>query len=213
MTDKVWSGVQVNYQSAAATAIAIDGISLASPGVLSHSGADPTDGDLVLVLCEGMDYVNSRVFRVDNQASGTFELEGEDTTDYAAFVSGTFSVLTMGNSLSTITSISQSGGEPEPVDNSTIHQLLATSLLSGFSQVEFGLVNKHRPDIAGLTGLKPLSLNGDLRAFQFVFANSSRTMFYASIGAVNVPSGGSRGDLVVSNATLYAQGLPTDYAT
>ena len=78
MAAQVWSNVQVAMQSALATAVTITGITKASPGVVSHSGTDPSDGDYVLLLVDGMTELNERVFRVANQAAGSFELEGEE---------------------------------------------------------------------------------------------------------------------------------------
>lgn len=212
MTVQVWSNVAVAVQSALATAVSITGITKASPGVVSHSGTDPSDGDFVLMLVEGMGEINARVFRVANQAVGSFELEGEDTTNYGTFSSGTFQVITFGTSMGTIRGVSVSGGEYEFVDTTTIHDKIRTQIPVIASPVEFSLENRWEPDNTALAALRAISDAKGARAVKFTFATGAIVVFYGYIGFVFIPTGNAQ-DLVTSPATVTASGLPTNYAS
>lgn len=213
MADKVWSKVGVAFQSALATAVTITGITKADPAVVSFTGADPTNGSFVLVQCDGMEQLNNRVFRVANLSSGTsFELEGEDSTNYGTFTSGTAQVITFGNSLSRVTEISQSGGDPIAVNNTTIHQQIQSEIVTGANPISYDITNKWDPANAGLAALRTAFDNLESRAFKFTFADGSLQVFYASVGAANA-AGGTAGGLVTTPASLKAQGFPTIYAS
>lgn len=212
MSNLFWSGVSVSFQSALATAIAITGITKASPGVVSHAGADPSDGSYVLLTVEGMNQVNSRIFRVDNQASGTFELEGEDTSLFDTFTSGTFQVITFGNSLSTITNISPSGGEPVFTDTGTIHDTIQKQAPVSISPLSFGMTSKFDPSNAGLVALAAAAKTLGTRAFLFGFRGGEKMAFNGYVGFANVPTGQAQ-SLVDTPITITADGLPTVYST
>ncbi len=211
MANQIWSGVAVDVESAIATAIAITGITKADPAVVSHAGTDPTDGDLVLVLAKGMNRVNARVFRVDNAAAGTFELEGEDSTDFDTFTSGTFQVLTMGTSLSTITQVSPSGGEPEYADTTTIHDLQRTQIPTVTSPIEFALTSAFDPSDTALQALNKASNAQSQLAVKFTFKTGATMLFYGYVSFPFVPAGQAQG-LVESPLSFSVRAAPTVYA-
>ena len=59
--------------------------------------------------------VNDRIFRIAgvNTTAKTFELEGEDTTLYDTFISGSYQIITFGASFQTVQTVSPSGGDYE----------------------------------------------------------------------------------------------------
>lgn len=207
-----WKNVQVSMQSAAATAVSITGITQASPGVVSHSGTDPSDGDYVLLEVSGMNKVNKRVVRVANQAVGTFELEGIDTTNYTAFSSGTFKVLTLGSAFSTMTEVTPQGGESEKIDLTTIHdsqRVEALGVKSAFS-VDSTLIydNSDATHIAAAAA----SEADEEKAFMIQFSNSSRLLWYGYVSMSNLPGGQAQG-VVTTPISISSTGLLTSYAT
>lgn len=207
-----WSNVQVSMQSAAATAVTITGISKASPGVVSHSGTDPSDGDYVLLTVSGMSKVNKRVVRVANQAAGTFELEGVDTTNYNTFSSGSFQVLTLGNAFQSMTEVTPSGGEAEPIDLTTIHdsqRVEALGVSSAF-KVDSTLIydNSDTTHTAAATASEEKSE----RAFMIQFSNNSRLLWYGYVNMSNLPGGQAQG-VVTTPISITSTGLLTSYAT
>ena len=125
MADPIfWSNVGVDVQTALGSANTVTAISKASTGVVSYSGSDPSNGDYVVMTANGMTQVNDRIFRVANVNAGsnTFELEGETTTDYSTFTSGSFKIITFGASFNILQTIQVTGGEPEYADTTTIHE-------------------------------------------------------------------------------------------
>lgn len=213
MANIFWSGVSVTFQSALATAVTISGISKADPGVVTHSGADPSEGDWVLLTVEGMNQVNSRVFRVASVvASTSFELEGEDTTSYDTFTSGTFQVITFGNSLTTLTSVSPSGGEPEFADTTTIHDTIRKQVPTITSALSFAMTTKFDPSNSGLQELNAASKLIAQRCFLFGFSDGSKIAFNGYVSFPNIPTGQAQG-LVDSPITITADNIPTAYSS
>ena len=112
---KRWSNVSITIESAKAAALTVTAISKASPGMVEYTGTDPVDGSYVLMTVAGMYQVDGRVFRVDevDGATDDFELQGENTTSYDTFTSGTAEVVTFGTTLATATGLTVSGGEAQ----------------------------------------------------------------------------------------------------
>ena len=94
-----WSNVSVSVQSALAVAKTITAITKASQGSVSSTAHGYTNGDYVMLSVQGMYQLNYRVFRVSGVTTDAFLLEGEDTTSYATFVSGSAQKITFGTSL------------------------------------------------------------------------------------------------------------------
>ncbi|MCP4995982.1 MAG: phage tail protein [Gammaproteobacteria bacterium] len=211
-TVSLWSDVAVAMQSALATAITITGVTNASPGVVSHAGADPSDGDYILITSTGMSEIDGRVFRVDNQASGTFELEGEDTTSFGTFSSGSFQVITMGTTVNTVTDLSSSGGDFGFEDTTTIHQNVATQIPTTANAATFTFTNLWDVSDAGLVAMKAASDAKTQRAFMFTFANGMIMAFNGYVGASLLPGGSAQGKVTTSTViTMY--GSPTYYTS
>ncbi len=211
-TAKIWSNVGVAMQSALATSISITGITQASPGVVSHAGSDPANGDYVLITAIGMSQVDGRVFRVANQASGTFELEGEDTTAYDAFTSGGFEVITFGTTLGSIKSLSASGGDFNFIDTTTIHDNVATQIPGLASASSFSFENIWDVADTGLIAMKAASDTKEQKAMKFTFSDGQIMVFNGYVGATLLP-GGSAQDLVTTSSVITMYGTPTYYAS
>lgn len=209
----LWSDVTVAMQSVLATAIAITGITNASPGVVTHGGADPTAGDFVLITATGMPEVDGRVFRVANVvASTSFELEGEDTTNFGTFTSGSFQVITFGTSLATVSDLSASGGEFNFVDITTIHDNVAKQQPGLAAAASFTMTNIWDAADTALLAMKSASDSKAQRAFKFTFANGQIMTFNGYVGATLLP-GGSAQDKVTTSTVVTMFGTPTYYAS
>ncbi len=209
-----WSNVAVAIESAAAGGITINSISKASPGVVGYTGTDPSNGDYVKLSVQGMNQVDGRVFRVANVngAGNTFELEGENTTSYNTFSSGTFSVLTMGTSLTTATSVTASGGDFSFIDTTTIHDSVAKQVPGLASAAVFTFENIWDVSDAGLLALKAASDAQAQKAIRFTFANGQKVVFNGYVGATLLPTGSAQ-DKVVTSVVVTMYGRPTTYAS
>ena len=210
-----WSGVAVAMQSALATALTITAITKANPGVLSYTGTDPSNGDYVFLLVEGMYQLNEVVARVANVNAGgnTFELEGIDTTLYGTFSSGTAEVITFGTSISTATTVSNSGGSFDFIDSTTIHDLQKTQVPGPAAALSYTMDHLWNPSNAGQIAMKVASDAQARRAFKFTFGTGGKIAVFAGyVGFDNAP-GGSAQDKVTSQAVITANGRPTYYAS
>ena len=211
-----WSNVAVSMQSALATAVTITGITNANPGVVSYStGTDPTNGQFVILQVVGMNNkLANKVVRVANAngAGNTFELEGVDTTTFGAFSSGTFQVITFGTSIGILRDVSGTGGEPEELDATTIHDSIR--------QIEYGAATSQRfsgtalwdPQDAGYVALKAASDAGASRAFLFTFETGFKYAFYGRVFASGAPTGAAQ-QIVETPVSMTVRGTGTAYAS
>lgn len=214
MAVKVWSGVSVTMQSAAAAALTVSGVTKASPGVVTYTGTDPLDGDFVLMTAQGMSQIDGRVFRVDNVNTGsdTFELEGENTTNFDTFVSGTAQVITLGTTLTSARNVSSSGGDFDFIDVSTIHDIVSKQVPGNASPATFTFDCYWDPADAALLALKAASDLKAQRVFKITFADGAFVVFSGYVGATLLP-GGSAQDAVTTSVSITMFGRPTAYAS
>lgn len=211
-TPSRWVNVAVAIQSALAASVAISGITKADPAVVTHAGAGPANGDYVLLKVQGMHQLDYRVFRVANQTATTFELEGEDSSAYDTFSSGTFEVITFGTSITTVLNSSASGGDFSDIDVTTIHDNVQ-KIIPGFAQaVNYAFTHLWDVADAGLIAFKQASDNASQLAIRFTWPNGPKLLFVGYIGATLVPTGNA-GDRVETPSTVRMFGRPTAYAT
>lgn len=210
----LWSGVSIAVQSAIGAAQSISGITKASPGVVTYAGADPTNGDYILVTATGMNEVNNRVFRVANVNAGanTLELEGENTTSYGTFSAGNMYPLTFGTTLATLTTLSSSGGSFEFIDTTTIHDTVKTNIPGAAEPAVYTFESIWDVADTGLVALKAASQLKSQRAVRITFSNSQKVVFNGYIGATLLPVGNSQ-DKVTTQVVITMYGQPTVYST
>ena len=211
----LWTNVDVDVQSALATAIDIVGITKANPAVVTFNGALPANGAYVVLEVDGMSDVDGRVFRVANGASGSpdeFELEGLDSTDFDDFVSGDFQVITFGIGMSTATGLQASGGDFEFVDITTIHDNIRKQIPGVASPATYTFENLWDVADSALVALKAASDAQGLRAVRFTFANGQKVLFNGYVGTVLLPVGNAL-DKVTTSVVITMFGRPTVYAT
>jgi hypothetical protein len=214
MNVSLWSAVAIAVQSALSASQVISGITKASPGVATYVGADPSNGDIILLEAQGMHQVDGRLFRVANVNAGanTLELEGENTTSYDTFSEGSFEIVTFGTTLSTATSVQASGGDFNMIDITTIHDNVRKEIPGAANPSNFSFENIWDVADAGLVALKAASDNKAKRSIRFTFANGQKLYFSGYIGATLLPTGTAQ-DKVTTGVTITMHGKPTVYAT
>lgn len=211
-TARKWSNVAVAMQSALGSAVTITGISKASEGVVTATNTF-SNGDYVVLSVQGMRQVDDRVFRVKSVSGSSFVLEGEDTTAFDTFSSGTCQKITFGTSITTATNISSSGGDFDFIDTTTIHQAARTQMPGLPSAASFNFDNIWDVSDAGLKAMKSASDAQAKRAFMFTFGSGGQIMvFNGYVGASLLP-GGSAQQLVTTQTTITMNGTPTYYAS
>ena len=211
-TATLWSNVGVSMQSALAAADTVTAITQASPGNVTATSHGISDGTYITMDVEGMYQVDERVFRVDNAATNTLELEGENTTDYDAFTSGSLYAITFGTTLAVLTSLSASGGDFDFVDITTIHDNVKKQIPGVANPATYSFEAIWDVSDAGLVALKAASDAQAKRAFKFTFANGQIMVFNGYVGATLLPTGNNQ-DLVKTNVTITMFGTPTYYSS
>lgn len=214
-TPIIWKNVAVAMQSAIAAAKTISAIAVDTSGTVECTSTSHgyVSGDYVLLEVTGMTEVNKRIFRVDNETTHTFELEGEDGTDYTAFSAGTAKKITFGTSIATMTTVNAGGGEPDQIDATTIHDTQRVILYGLPAATSFTFDNIWDPADTGLIALKTASASQAERAFKFTFGTGGRIfLFYGQCSAGLNPTGSAQG-LVTTPVSISATGASTTYAS
>jgi len=207
-----WTKVAVAVQSVLAAGKTITAITEASTGVVSSTAHGFANGTYVLLEVTGMEQVNDRVFRVANTAANAFDLEGENTTDYDTFVSGTAKEITFGTSMATAINVTGSGGEFEYDDTTTIHVNQRTQIPTLASPVSFTFDNIWDVADPALIAFKAASDAATKRAVRFTFSNGQKLAFNTYVGATLVPGGTAPGK-VTTQVSLSLCARHTVYAT
>lgn len=211
---KVWSKVAIAVQSALAAALTVSGITKANPAVVTYTGTDPTNGDYILMKVQGMYQLDYKVVRAANVNAGsnTFECEGVDSTSYDTFSSGTAEVITFGTTLAIISDVSASGGDPEFIDVTTIHDDINKQIPGNFSAIVYNMTANWDPADAGLIALKAASDLKAVRCVRITFSDNTRVAFAGYVAASGVPTGSAKAK-VATPIAITAYGRPSMFAT
>lgn len=210
---QVWSNVEVKVESAATNNTSITSISKANPAMVTVAAIGTIAiGDFVKILAAGMAQVDNRLFRVSGVTGSTFLLEGEDSTNYDDFTSGSAEEITFGTNLTVVSNITASGGDFQFIDVTTIHDTIQKQIPGNASASTFSMDCQWQPDDAGLKALKKASDNKEELGVMFVFSNGYRFMQTGYIGATLTPTGQAQA-VVSTPVVITAFGRPTTYAT
>lgn len=212
-TARKWSQVAIAMQSAIAATKTITAITKASPGVVSSTAHGYSNGDYVLLTVQGMRQVDQRVFRVSGVATDSFSIEGEDTTNYDTFSSGTAQKLTFGTSISTATTLSNSGGGYSFIDVTTVHDNTQKQIPGLAEAANFEFDNIWDISDAGLIAMKSASDQQAQRAFKFTFGSGGQIMVFTGYVGANLLPGGAAQQLVTTKAAITMNGTPTYYSS
>jgi hypothetical protein len=207
-----WTKVAIAIQSALGAAKTITAITKANPGVVTSTAHGLLNGAFVLLEVAGMAQVNDRVFRIAAVAVNTFELEGQDTTSYDTFVSGTAKEITFGTSVATATGVTASGGEFEFEDTTTIHDTVRSQIPTLASAPLMTFENIWDVADLALIALKAASDAATKRAVRMTFANAQKLVFNSYIGATLLPGGTAPGK-VTTQVVMTMAAQHTVYAT
>jgi hypothetical protein len=205
-----WSGVGVAVQSALGANKTITGITTANPGVVTSASHGLTSGDIVVLSVLGMNQLNDRVVRVDDEDTNTFELEGVDTSAYDTFVSGTANEVTFGTTLSTLVDLNASGGDFDFIDITTIHDTVRSQIPGTASPASYSFTSLWDPADAGLIALAAAAAAQAKRAIRFSWPNGARLYFNGYVGATGLPTGTAQ-NRVETPVTMTMQGRATFY--
>ncbi len=209
-----WSQVAIAMQSALGANLTINAITKASPAVVTTSAAHGlANGDYVVLAVQGMRQVDQRVFRVTGASGSTFNLEGEDSTLFDTFSSGTANKITFGTSIATATTLNNSGGGYSFLDITTVHDNTQKQMPGLAEAANFEFDNIWDISDAGLIALKAASDQQGVRAFKFTFGTGGQIMVFTGYVGANLLPGGAAQQLVTTKAAITMNGSPTYYAS
>jgi hypothetical protein len=214
MSDPIfWSNVQVKIGASHGTALTISGITKANPAVVTYTGTDPANGDyMILPDTAGMVELKNRVFRIAgvDATANTFQLEGEDSSSYTTFISGTAVPVATFDSMTTVQDINASGGDPTFADVTTIHDQIQRRVPTVFSPSSYTFGCIFDPADAAMKRLVSITKQRVPEAVIFVFSDGAQFAFYAYAAASGAPTGSAQ-QVVKTNVSLESQGLPNVY--
>lgn len=211
-TINVWSKVAVAVQTALAAAKTITAITKANPPVATSTAHGYTNGQEALLKLTGMTELNNAVVVVDNVTANTFEIKGWDSTNFGTFATGTAELITFGAQAATVTDVSRSGGEPKPIDVTTIHDETDKEVPGNFAAVTYSMDNLWDPADPALVELRKASQVKGRRAMRVTFSTSAKFYFDSHPSALLAP-GGSAGDKVTTPASFRLTGPISAYAS
>lgn len=157
--------------------------------------------------------VNDRVFRVSSASGSVFTLEGEDTTNYDTFSSGTAQKITFGTSVTSATTLTSSGGNFAMIDTTTIHMNQKSQIPGLPDAATFDMDNIWDVSDAGLIAMKAAYDAQAKRAFKFTFGTGGQIMVFTGYVGANLLPGGSAQQLVTTKAVITMSGSPTYFAS
>lgn len=210
-----WTNVGVDVQTALAAAVTVSAITKASTGVATYTGVvHPANGDVIYLNATGMTQVNDRPFRIANvnTTNKTFELEGEDTTNYGTFISGNYQIITFGASFATVQNINVSGGGYEKADITTIHDEIRKQAPTVTQPMTLSMTNFFDPSDPGWAECNKAYKAKAKRAIRLRFGTGAKMLLIGYAGASGVPTGQAQG-VVQTTVDIEAQNLPTVYTS
>lgn len=203
------AGARIYMADAAiGTAQSISGITKASPGVLTYSGADSfTNGSYAAMTSMfGMTELEDALVRVANAntTSNTFDLEDQDTSGYGTFVSGNVSPVTIATEINTATGFTISGGDQKFAE----YTFLWDKITRKYPTTKDGMVIKipsiWDPQDAGSLAIQAASDASAKRAFKIVMPDGLEILFFGYIGSSGLPNVQNINDVMQTEFTIVA---------
>lgn len=169
-----FNGSTFKVQTALGAAQEITAITKADPAVVSSTSHGNVTGDVVkMTIDSGSMYeLNGNLYVVDNEAAGTYELSGVDSTDYTTFAAGSpfdYAQKVTFSNFCELTGVNQQDGGADEIEVTTIcstakefEQGLSDS---GTLQLDFNWAGNETVQAA----LRTAKVSGDQTAFKITF--------------------------------------------
>jgi len=127
MTTAVGRSVRLEIAATFASNKTVTAISLANPGVATSTSHGMINGTVGFWTGTGggMPQLEGQATRVYNQSTNAFDLQGLDTTDYSAWVTGgTFTPVATWITISEAIGLTLGGGAQERLDDTKLHDVV-----------------------------------------------------------------------------------------
>ena len=199
MTIHTNSGLKLYMESAIAAATTITAVTKAAPGVFSAAGHTFVNGDVVLLEVQGMVELNGNLYKIVNQASGTFQIAGIDgatgidTTLFSTFTSGTAKKVTLGTSITGVQEFNFAGGDIKTVDTTTVNDVVDTQIVVGATAQSADMTMQWDPTAAAQQAMLAAFRTRANKGFKVQWPDGAFVLFYGTVGYTGAPGGGKQG--------------------
>lgn len=208
------NGSTVAIASGYGSELTLSAITNANPGVATSAAHGLADGDYIDVV-SGWARLTDRIVRVDGATTGTFELEGINTTSTTAFPSGggagTARRVTGWTQLAQILNSTSSGGEQQFWEGQFLESDRQISIPTTKSpaRIEFQVADD--PSLPGYQLAQTANDDREPRAVLVTLANGAKLLYKAYVSIGLIPSL-TVNEAMTVNVTLALMGDPVRYA-
>ena len=215
MAKLIGRNTRVEVQKTLAVANPITAITNANPGVVTYTGTDPTDGDIIVIDADidGMSELAQQVVRVsaESTSGNTLELEGLNTTNFGTF-SGTssFQIVSAWSTLGYARSLNAGSASPNKIDATVLLDSIKKYLLGQSDVPEITVESISDPLSEASQIIEQAALDATCLAFRVTLSDGSKRVFggYVSLPSENIPLG----DLITSGFSIVQVGRRLAYA-
>jgi len=209
------NGVIFSLGTTLDSAKTVSQITNANPGVASATSHGYSNGDIIL-LNTGWQKLNDRLFRVANQATGTFELAGQDTTSTTLYPTGTSAgsakKVSAWTQITQVLECTTSGGEMQFATYSFLENDFESQIPTQHSAQSLTLSIADDPSLAGYAALKKAAAERAAVPLRAQMPNGSVIYYYGYISFNETPSM-TKNNVMACQATFSLMSLPVRYAS
>ncbi|MFA5595942.1 MAG: phage tail protein [Pusillimonas sp.] len=209
------NGVVFSLGTTIDAAKTVSSISNANPAVATSTAHGFANGDIIL-LNSGWQKLNDRLLRVANQASGTFELAGQDTTSTTLYPTGTSAgsakKVSAWTQITQVLECSTSGGEMQFATYSFLENDFESQIPTQHSAMSLQLSIADDPSLTGYAALKKAAADRVAVPVRAQMPGGS-VIYYMGYVSFNETPTMTKNNVMACNATVSLQSLPVRYAT
>ena len=207
------NGATLKLATVYGSAIAVTAASNANPVVLTAAAHGLANGDLVEVS-SGWSRINNRIFRVSLSASGTFALEGLDTSTTETYTpgggAGSVRKITTLTQITQILETTSSGGEMGFTEVSLLENDFSTQLPTQASAQSIAISIADDPTLPGFIAVKAAAETRSPRALVVTLPNNSVILYNGIVSLDETPSL-TKNSVMAVKSTFSLQGRPVRY--
>jgi len=208
------NGAKLALALAYGATIAVTTATNAAPAVLSAATHGLADGDYVEVT-SSWGKLNNRIFRVAESTTGTFELEGTDTTGLKDFPAGrariTVRKLETTEQIIQVLTSTTSGGEMGFTEVGFLEENDSFQLPTQASAQSIALSIADDPTLPGYKAIKAAADARAIRALICTLPNGSEILYNAYVSLNETPSL-TRNEVMAVTATFSLRAPPVRYS-
>jgi hypothetical protein len=207
------NGSILEIAAAYSLAKAVSAITNANPAVASAAAHGMAEGDIIVVN-SGWTRLNDKVVRVADPDSGTFELEGIDTTKTTVYTagSGVGSVRSVSGwaQISQITDTASSGGDQQFTTFGFLEESDDRQLPTTKSPISMTITVADDPDLPYVAPVETADEDREPRVLRLTLPNGSVIYYNAYVSITSTPTL-SRNNIMTRVITLSLAARPTRY--